>query len=271
MIQSMKTAIKDNAPIILTISAITGTVLTGIFSFRAGYKVKKVIDKKVKEVPNPTKEEKREIAKEVILESAPSVLASALTIGGTVACNVVNYKNNKLQNDILKSQLAQMTTIASIGASQFKSIKDEIKEELGEKKYNKIRDNAITKKFKEEPEGQHRYILDTGGNVYCCVQFFGIDFTATYDKVNNAIENFAYKIDQEAMCTATEFLDLLHLDFDYIPAADIVFWTQNDLAFVEDNFGRRHPTIPSITTTTILREDRPCLAIVFNDWHVKEF
>ena len=271
MNQPIKAVLKDNAPIILTISAITGTILTGIFSFRAGYKVKKVIDKKVEEIPNPTKEEKREIAKEIILESAPSILASALTIGGTVACNVVNYKNNKQQNDILKSQLAQMTTIASIGASQIKSIKDEIKEELGEQKYNKIRDRALTKRLNEEPEGQNRYILDTGGNVYCCVEFFGAgaEFTATYDKVNNAIENFAYKIDQESMCTATEFLDLLHID--YIPAADLIFWTQNDLVFVEDNLGRRHPTIPAITTTTTLREDRPCLAIVFNDWHVKEF
>lgn len=265
---NIKQTVQNNAPGILIGGAVLGSVLTMIFSFKAGMKVNKVISEKKSENENPSKEEKKEIAKEVILESAPSVFISLASLVGTIACGVASYKMSSKKIGELQNNLSNVAAVAGIATSQLKGITNEIKEEFGENKYKKIRDKALSN-MEDEPEGEMHYILDTGGTVYCCIRMLGIEFISTYDKVRNAIENFSYKVDHEGMGNAMELLYTLNI-FEGPEVSDLIFWTSSDLHWEVDNFDNKYPRLP-IETTTIMLHDRPYLAIVFDDYHIKKF
>lgn len=247
-----------HAPKLLTIAACAGTVTTGVFAFKAGVNSSDIIKQTKEDLANcNSSEERRKIlidgGKQVALKLIPTGISTALTI----ACGAGALSASGIQ-------LKNMTKIAEAGMARAGSLYNVLKEEYGEPKANKLMAKASSKKLELEPTAE-RYIVDAGGDIRCCVEFFNADFISTQQDVDLALRHLACQCDQENGVTGTDLLHLLGY-FENVGAADCICWHPAHLT--KDING--YPKLP-IETTTIMRDGQPCLNIYFLDYSLRRY
>lgn len=240
-----------HSPKILTVTSGICTVATGVLAFKAGTKSSKIIEE-MKEDIRDCPEDKRGIILDGAKRMAPHIIPPIITCIAGVACA------GKAQS-INAKRLLDISSVAAMSAAQLGDLNKELKEEDKMKLANK----AVEKRLNMTPETQH-YILDAGGDVYCSIPYLNVDFVSDYETVNQAIENLAFKCANRGGVTGTDLLELLGI-YDYVGPSDIFYWSSADL----DNC-TGCPKLP-IETTTVMRYDKPCLAIYFRDYNVKKY
>ncbi|MBP5598430.1 MAG: hypothetical protein J6Y02_23890 [Pseudobutyrivibrio sp.] len=240
-----------HSPKILTVASGVCTVATGVLSFRSGVKSSKIIEDMRKDIQvHP--ENKKKIILDGTKKMAPHVIPPIITCVTGIACA------GKAQS-INTKRLLDISSVAAMSVAQLGDLNRELKEEDKIKLANK----AVEKRLNMTPETQH-YILDAGGDVYCSIPYLNVDFVSDYETVNQAIENLAFKCANSGGVTGTDLLELLGI-YDYVGPSDIFYWTTANL---DSSSGI--PVLP-IETTTVMRYNKPCLAIYFRDYNVKKY
>lgn len=247
-----------HGPKILTVSSGVLTIATAVLSFKAGAKTSEIMEDTKEQLNNCEPEDRKEIILSGVKQAAPHIILPAMTCMASIACA------GKAQS-INTKRILDLTQIAAFSTSQLNDISSVLKEE----DKLKLRDKAVTKHLNEKPINDH-YILDAGGDVYCSIPYLNVDFMSTYEDVGVALKNLSYKCDNEGGVTATDLLIALGY-YEPIGIADHIYWTPSDLCMMVDKFDDlAYPMLP-IRTTTVIRYDVPCLAIIFDHFNVKKY
>lgn len=247
-----------HAPKLLTIGAIAGTITTGVLSFKAGVKSSDDI-KQMKEdlARSETREEKRFIVVDGFKHIIPNLVPAGVAGLLSVACSAGSLK-------ISDVHLKNITKVAEAAIGSRSALYDAIKDKYGEPAANKLMAKSSASKIELKPEDR-RYIIDTGGDTRCCIDFFNVDFISTRQDVDLALRHLACQCDQENGVTGTDLLHLLGI-YDNIGAADCICWHTGHLT--KDNEG--YPKLP-IEVTTIERDGQPCYNIYFIDYALRRY
>ena len=260
---------KSHPSQVYTVASSGCIVLSGIFAFRAGTKASKILEEKRRDYYDcypGDKAAKREVLLETLAALAPSLLPAVAFGGLGIAFNICNHVNHL-------NTVASLTSIATIAANQLSDVNEEIKDRFSESKAKAIQTEAAQRRFrKDKPNdgNELKYLIETGGDVPCTVPYMGTYFYTTYDKVNASIQNLAYQCADSGEVSLAD----LYLKLGLKPkgACHDVTWNEDDLEYVVDNFGTPIPKLPMIRTTTLMEFDnKPWLAIIFDNYHIKEY
>jgi len=191
---------KDKSPEILAALALAGVIKTAVDSFKAGPEAKKIIRQaKDKLDLAESKEEEREIkivaAKQLARRMTPVVLDVALTGAAIVGSNRISNK-----------RIVLLSAAYKMSETSLDSMNKKVREVLGDKKANDIRQSIAKEKFKEENE-KHKddTIIMTGdGHVICMDLYSEQKFYSNAQKIGAVINKLSARCLIERYITLNE-------------------------------------------------------------------
>lgn len=231
--------VKSNAPEILTALGVTGVATTGYLTVKASFKAARMIDEAEKNRGGAA-EDKKERLKERVQLVWP-LFVPPLTAGAvTVACIIGSSKANA-------QRTAAAVTAYSITEKAFSEYKEKVVEQLGKGKEQRARDDLAQEKVAALP-GQTNVIVLGDTEVLCCELYTGRFFKASVQKLQKAENHINGMLVREITANLTDFYDQIGLR--ETSTSDHLGW----------DIGRPM----SLTFSTVLREDKPCLAFDYN-------
>lgn len=194
---------------------ITGVVLTGIASARAGIKVNKVIishkeriehlEDAYKNMDNFSEEEYKEEKKTIVLETAkeavPAILPPVIIGGVTIWSAVSGY-------NVASKKIAAITAAYNISEKALTEYTAKAKEMLGDKKATEIKDAVNADKVKSNPPAPENIILNTGnGSTLCYDELSGRYFYSSPESLRKAANLINKRMMDEYYVSLNEFYD----------------------------------------------------------------
>lgn len=249
---------KRHAAALLTGVAVVGLVTTAVTAYKAGKKVDDILAKheenlkRVKKTDN--NKEKTQVIKEVAKDMAPIIVPPVVLGVATAGCILGSHS-------VSNRRIAALSAAYSISESALKDMDKKMREVLGEKKTQSIKD-AITKdKLKESDPPKKEQIIITGdGDCLCKDMYTGRFFRSNADKIGRAI-NYASAEARNCMYVRlNDFYDQLGLDS--VPMGEDLGWNVDDLV---------DGTLPITYTAILTDDDRPCLCLDYTSHLRKEY
>ena len=199
--KSMVTAVtefgKKNSSAIMTGLTVAGIAATAIMALKKGPKIEKILDEKKSEGATNT-----EIVKAVAPEIAPVLLMGVATATCAISANTISSKRIKV--------LSAAYNTAQLAASE---MIERAKDEIGEKKTDKIRDAISKKKIEENPITSETNVIITGtGDCICYDVYSGRYFKSSPDKITKIINELNERLmNRDLYITVNEFYDELNM------------------------------------------------------------
>ena len=224
--------VRSNSPEILAGLGISGVAGTAYLAHQVGYKVGRYAELGWDE--QPFKEKALFVWKEYIPAVAMGFTTIACVVGGT---------------RISSRRTAAMAAAYSISEHAFTEYKDKVKEKLGERKEQTIRDEVASAKIQGNPIGKDIILLGAG-NVMCCelqtMRYFLCDME-TLKKAENEINDRVLRCDY---ATLAEFFTLI----GQVPSP------------YSQEFGWDHEggLLNLHISAVLMDESRPCLGFDYN-------
>lgn len=237
----------QNGPTILTISASVGVVTTAWTAGRTGMKCARVLEElEYSSDHKPTMVEK---AKKV----APHAIAPALCGAATIACIIGAHKMHIHR----EAALAAAYTILD---SRYKKYKDEVISEIGEKKENRLKDQAAQKTVNETyNEGLN--IIRTGyGDILFMDSWSGRYFYSSYEHIERA----KLKISELAMNNMSVSVNELYDALEIPPIGGGEFMGWNIMQVNDEGLGNVIPIVANRTCLTPTPEKLPATIIDYD-------
>lgn len=183
--KDLSKAFDDNAPTILSILAIGGVITTGILAANSALEAKKVLE----EAKNQPETKTEAIAKTWQCY-VPPVVSGAITIAAIVASDRMN-----------KSRIMALASAYALSNKNAKEYRDKVKEMLGEKTDQKIKDE-IGKKKASEISG----VTAPEGKMICIDSMTGQQFISSIDDIQRAAANVNRALVRDSWCSFSDFL-----------------------------------------------------------------
>jgi len=161
---------------------------------------------------------KKENAKLVWTFYIPAGVSGVLTIGCIFGANRLGSR---------RTIAAQVLLAASERA--YSAYRDEVIEELGERKDVAIRDKVAEKLVEAKPPPE--VMIAGTGDVTCCEAFTGRYFSCSMEKLKRVQNELNAKLLRDDYCTLDEFYWLLGLE--YTQTSSEVGWKSNKLMALE--------------------------------------
>lgn len=234
-----------NGPTILTISASVGVVATAWSSGKAGMKCAHVLEElEYSSKQKPTMVEK---AKKVLPHAIPPIICGSATI----ACIIGAHKMHIHR----EAAIAAAYTILD---NRYKHYQEQVISEIGEKKENRLKDQAAQKVVDETYSQNGLNIIQTRfGNVLFMDSFSGRYFYSSYEQVERAKLALATMAQKEICVCLNDFYDLLEIPS--IDGGKILGWNICDVADkIQENV---IPIVANRTCLTPTPEKLPCTII----------
>lgn len=251
-----------NTPHILTAASLFGLFETGVQAFKAGPKVKEIVEfrsDRMKEIEtsdwtdNVKKEERwycnKTSAKQLVLALSPTFLTGAATSACIIGSDHVSAK-----------RIATVSAAYTIADTALKEYKEKVVEVVGDKKARSIGEQITKDRVNktQPPEDVSKIpVISSGQTVLCKDVYSGRYFYSTAQKIERAV----LKLSSECITDMWISLNDLYyeLGLEQIPMGNDLGWNADDMVQYQ---------LP-ISTTAVLTEDKqPCLGVDY-DVHLR--
>lgn len=236
-----------NGPTILTISASVGVITTGLTSAKAGAKCSRVLEElEYSSDHKPTMVEK---AKKI----APHAATPALCGAATIACIIGAHKMHIHR----EAAIAAAYTILD---SRYKHYREQVISEIGEKKENRLKDQAAQKIVNETYENGLNIIRTGYGDILFMDWWSGRYFYASYEHIERA----KLKISELAMNNMSVSVNELYdaLELPPIGGGESMGW--NIMQVNDEGLGNVIPIVANRTVLTPTPEKLPCTVVDYD-------
>lgn len=221
----------DNSPAILTGIGVAGTITTAILVGRASYSAALKI-----KVESPRVLDKRESVQLVYKEFIPAALVGTVTILAIVGANHVSSK-----------RAAALAAAFKISEQMADEYRQKTVEKLGKKAEEEMRSELAKDRMDRTP-GREVIILGEGKTMFFD-EMSGRYFESTRQRIDSAVNQINYQLNQTFCASLTEFYDLL--DLPKCEFSDELGWNSDELLAVE-------------YVAVMMEDGQPALAIRYN-------
>ena len=244
-----------NGPTILTISASVGVVTTAITSAKAGTKAAGVLEElEYSSKQKPTMVDK---AKKVVPYAIPPTICCAATI----ACIIGAHKMHIHR----EAALAAAYTILD---NRYKKYREQVISEIGEKKENRLKDQAAQQRVNDTYCESGLNIIQTRfGDILFMDSFSGRYFRSSYEQIERAKIAIASIAQKEISVSLNDFYDALEIPL--IEGGKILGWNICDVA--DETFSNVIPIVTNRTCLTPTPEKLPCTIVDYEIEPIVDF
>lgn len=251
LFDTVKDAISDNLPQILTGSGIVCMVIGTVHAVKKADEAKKKLDealsKKVEENGEGstlTVIEKVKVAGPIYSTSIIFTVAGASMLIGS---NIISEKRN--------AALAAAYTMTSAAFNRYRS---SVVETMGEKKEQAVRAKSAKKEL--DKKSSSNIVMTGNGDTLCMDDWSGIKFYSNIDKIRNAINNI-----NEDLVQGNELYYSLNsvyreLDIDPTTGGELLGWNFSRDGQIKANF-----------EAILTDEGKPCILMMLDPYPSAEF
>ena len=220
-----------NSPAILAGTAIVGVVMTAVFAVKGAPKAKKAIEDCKEEIRDfkgdtdgkeETTEQKKYIrriiaryVKKFVLAMIPTVVTFALT----AACILGGHT-------IQARRTAALAAAYNISESAFKEYKEKVKEVVGEKKEEAIRDEIAKDKVDKIPVSKNEVYPTAKGDQLCYDCISGRYFNSSIEQIKRIANDLNRRLRDEMYVSLNDFY--YEIGLAPIKIGDDVGWNINE-------------------------------------------
>lgn len=227
----IRSQIKENSSVLLAIGASVGVLATAYFSASAGYKSAQVLSSQDPHMD--WKERTRRVWKLYI----PAGLSATTTVVCVAGVKHVDGRKT----------LAAQTALA-VSQRAYESYREQVVEELGERKDKTFLANVKEKEVQERPPPPGTVVLGSG-TVLCMEAFTGRYFDSDMEALNKAVNELNARMMKHDYATLDDFYYLIGLQ----------------TTTTSGQIGWRPDRLLELEFSTVLAPDnRPCLAFDYN-------
>lgn len=226
----------DNAPFLLTATAVVGVISTSTLAAKAGYRTGQHLAEQLP-VPMMSREEKIQLVKEV----APLYIPTFVNASVTIACIIASHK-------IGMRRAAALAAAYSITEKAFEDYREKAIEKLGPLKERQMRDEVAQDNITKQPLKESKVIFTGDGEVPVYDAYSKRYYKSSMAKIQKAENIVNYRL------RGTDFVSLN----DYYDAVGIP-----GLTFGED-VGWNSDQMLEVMYTAVLTEDEiPAIHVAF--------
>lgn len=236
---SIQKFISDNAPTILTIVGVTGSLTTAYLAGRASFRAAEIIreenDAMRRARLNRSYLNFKEKVKLVWPLYIPAAVSSVTTIVSIIAANRISDK-----------RAAAMAAAFTLSDRAFIEYKDKVVERFGKAKEQNIRDEIAQDRVKQNPPDESSIIITGSGEVLCYERFTGRYFRSSMESLKKAQNDVNHRILTGSSASLSEFYSLIKVP--NTAQSDEVGWNLDNLLDLQ-------------FSTVLSDDDKPCLSI----------
>lgn len=231
--------ISDNSPVILTGMAIAGVVSTSVLSVKGAFTASSRLEG---EDPRLNAWEKARLTWDCYIPAAAVAVS-------TVACIIGGHS-------IHTKRQAAIMSLYSVTDTAFKDYQLKVKETIGEKKEQTIRDEVAADKIKANPPSNDMIILTGHGDHLCYESFTGRYFKSSVEKIRKAENDVNAEVINN--CYASQN--------DFYRALDIPGTSHGD------EIGWKIGNMMELYYTSVLADDgTPCLSVNYRAEPIRDY
>lgn len=244
---------KEHSPVILSITAGLGTLVTAYLASKAGYKSRDVI-KEYEDDGNeytPARifaESDRRLVYStgILIEKTKLVwrlyIPTAVSATTTIVCII---GANRVE---VKRTLAAQTAF-TVAQRAFDQYREKVIDEIGPGKDQAIRDEIARERVMLNPPPSQEVLVTGPGNVLCCEMFTKRYFTSDMETLRKAQNDLNHKL----------------IAHDYATFDDFYYMIKLPQTAASGHLGWKSAKMMVLEFSTVLTEDgRPCLAFDYN-------
>lgn len=236
--KNVKDVTTRHKPEILMFIGATGLLTTTFMAVRATPKALKHIEDEKKRL-NTDKLTVVETVKVTWKDYVPATITGTASLICLIGSSSENLKRG-----------AALTAAYKISETALTDYKDAVKELIGDKKMQEVKDKITKKHIDKNPVSKNSVIITEKGSTLCYDAISGRYFYSDMDRIKKAEHVVNRRILNEMYISLNEFYD--ELDLDHIPLGNDLGWKVED-GYIELTFGSH-----------LTDDGRPCLVIEYN-------
>lgn len=178
--------LSKNQPAILTGMGVAGVASTAYLASKATLKTSRELEDRDLE--------KKEVAKIVVKNYIPTVVSGVTAAACIIGANKISTK-----------RVTTLATAYSVSERALRELETKVKEEVGDKKFKKIKDDINRDRVINNPINSNEVISTGGGNITCFDAFSGRYFASTPEKIHKAVNDINYMLMNEMYVSLNEF------------------------------------------------------------------
>lgn len=236
--------IKSNSPEILTALGIGGVVTTSYLVGKASFKAAKMIeqDTRFDEEAQSYVQDPKERLKEQVKLVGKLYIPAGISGIATITCIVCSNRTSG-------HRTAAAVAAYSLTEKAFSEYKEQVIEQVGRNKEEKVRAELAQKKVNDHPLGDQDLKIVAGGNVLCFDLRSMRYFRSDYERIRRVENEMNYQIVHERYVGLSEFY--IAVGLQVTPESVHLGWTDGQLMELD-------------IQTTLAENNEPCLTIDFN-------
>lgn len=228
--------LSDNSTLILSASAVTGVVMTGVFATRATYKAARIIAEMEGAYPEDVSSKDR--IKAVWTLYIPTIAVASTTITCVVMANRISTRRT-----------AALAAAYTLSEKVFEEYKGKVVEKFGASKEQSVRDSIAQDRVNSNPPNEQQIFLSDNGDVLCYDMYSGRYFFSNMNELQKAQNVLNGRILNHMYASLNDFYNSIGLD--NIKIGEEVGWNSDQL--IELKF-----------STTMSDDDKPCITVDFD-------
>lgn len=241
-IERSQKVIVNNAPAILTGTAMVGTVATAYFAARGAYR--SATDNDHEDFTRGSKNIAPMTGKEKALANWAHYIPAVTVASGTVACIF-------FANRIDAKRAAALIAAYSLSERKYSDYKNKVTEKFGFEKEQEIREEIAKDKTKSD-----RVPMIFGDETLCFDSYSGRYFKSSVAQIHAAVNEINYNVIHDRYAKLGDFWDKIGLDATAF--SEDLGWTQNSLLEVE-------------ISTMMTADDKPALMITYEVYPIRGY
>lgn len=226
----------DSSPQLLTAVGVVGTITTAVLTGRAGFRAAQIL---AEQDPYADAKLKTEL---VWKEFIPPAVTGTLTVVSIVAADRVS-----------SSRAAGIAAAYSLTERAFEEYRNKTADHLGAKKERVLRDEIAQDRVQAAPMTMQ--VVPFGADVLCFDEYSGRFFQGNMEDIKAAENLINHQIIHNTYATLTDYYS--HIGLERTQFSDEVGWCSTELMKLE--------------FSSVLKDDKPCLAIGFRTEPVRDY
>lgn len=222
----------DNSTLILSASAISGVVMTGILTSKATYKAALILEAMDEEATHKEK-----------FKAVWYLYIQAISVAATTITCII------MANRISTKRATALAAAYSLSERVIEEYKEKVIEKIGANEERKIHDSIAQDRMVDHPIGKQEVIVTGGGDVLCYDMYSGRYFKSSMEELKKAQNDLNYNILNNFYASLNDFYDRLGLS--HIKTGDEFGWNSDQM-------------IELVFSTTMSDDQRPCISIDFS-------
>lgn len=246
--------VTDNSPLILTVVGVAGTIGTAVLAAKASFKAAKLIE--VQQTIEDTYQDNNhphepydqmgpvEKAKLVWPLYIPTVVSGCATVAAIVTLNHIGTR-----------RAAALAAAYAVSDRAFTEYKEKVREIVGEKKEEKVRDSLAQDRLDANPVSRNQVII-TSGDVLCYESYTGRYFMSDAESIRRAENKLNSILINDGFASLGELYDELGLP--RTSDCEDLGWNTDKLLDLSVHGG-------------LAEDNRPCLVVEYTVAPIREY